>query len=352
MIVAAATVKDTAANVGRFVSRNLANGVDHLVVFTEDTGAESEAVLDEHPAVTHVPTGGDWWPARPHDLNLRQRHNANLARLLLAPFDWAEWLVHIDGDEVALIDHDVVDAIPAARPAFRMAPLEAVSRASWPTGEPTHFKKTLERPHLVLLRALGLVDEPNNKSYFHGHVRGKVGVRLRTDHRIGLHGVKDSTGTAVKNLPTPGLALLHYDSATAEEFVRKFSTLAKSQSRAVYRHGRIPVVNAIRALVAMDVPDDVRERTLHRLYELTTLEDFDTLNDLGFLVEAHPDQGTYVPEVAPADDLATFEKMLDAAKPLPRDTLHIDDPSGGRDVLQAVLDRTGVPAGGAAALLS
>ena len=33
----------------------------------------------------------------------------------------------------------------------------------------------------------------------------------------------------------------------------------------------------------MDLPDEVRARYLHRIYERTTVEDFDTLHDLGFL---------------------------------------------------------------------
>ncbi|MDO9458296.1 glycosyltransferase family 2 protein [Nocardioides sp.] len=351
MIVAVSTIKDTAPNVRRYVSRNLANGVDHLVVFTEDTGAEAEAVLDEHHAVTHVRTGGDWWPERPGDLNVRQRANANLARVLLAPFAWAEWLVHIDGDEVAVIDRDVVAAFPPERATFRMVPLEAVSRDAWPDGEITHFKRLLERPELVLLTVLGLVEKPDNKAYFHGHVRGKVGVRLRTDHRIGLHIVRNRRGRGVETVKADGLAVLHYDSATADDFVRKFMTLAGSGSRAVYRTSRIPTVNALRTLSTMDVSDEVRARYLRRVYDLTTREDFETLHDLGLLDEVHADAGTHVPEAVPAADLAAFEALLAAAAPLPRDSLSLDHPEGGYDVLRAALAATGHPAGAATEVL-
>ncbi|WP_148613991.1 glycosyltransferase family 2 protein [Nocardioides rubriscoriae] len=351
MIVAVSTVKDTADNVRRFVSRNLANGIDHLVVFTEETGPEAEGVLDQHPAVTHVRTGGTWWPERPGDLNIRQRANANLARVLLAPFDWAEWLVHVDGDEVALVDRAIVSALPADQPSFRMEPLEAVSRVTWPEGEVTHFKRLLERRELVLLSVLGLVESPSNKAYFHGHVRGKVGVRVGTDHRIGLHTVKRGDGTFTKTVRTPGLAVLHYDSATAEEFVRKFMTLAGSGSRAVYRTSRIPVVNALRTLAAMDLDDAVRARYLRRVYELTTMEDFDTLDDLGLLREVRPDAGGHVPETPPAADLTAFSALLEAAATQPRTSLDLDHPEGGYDVLRAALSVTGVPAGRAATVL-
>jgi hypothetical protein len=351
MIVAVSTVKDSAPNVRRFVSRNLANGVDHLVVFTEDTGAEAEAVLDEHPSVTHVRTGGDWWPERPADLNVRQRTNANLARVLLAPFAWAEWLVHIDGDEVAVIDRDVVAGLPPARTTFRMLPLEAVSRDAWPDGETTHFKRLLARRELVLLSVLGLVDEPDNKSYFHGHVRGKVGLRLRTDQRVGLHIVRNRRGRGVETTSADRCVVLHYDSATADEFVRKFMTLAGSGSRAVYRTSRIPVVNALRTLSTMDLADDVRARYLRRVYDLTTREDFETLHDLGLLEEVHAEAGTHVPQAAPAADLEAFEALLAAAAAMPRDSLGLDHPQGGYDVLRAALDATGLDPGPATEVL-
>lgn len=351
MIVAVSTIKDSAPNVRRFVSRNLANGVDHLVVFTEDTGAEAEALLDEHPAVTHVPTGGDWWVDRPDDLNHRQRANANLARVLLAPFAWAEWLLHIDGDEVAVLDRDVVAGLPADQRTFRMLPLEAVSRDAWPEGEVTHFKRLLERDELGLLKMLGLVKQPDNMRYFHGHVRGKVGVRLRTDCRLGLHVVKGGRGRYVSTTPVDGLSVLHYDSATADEFVRKFMTLAGSGSSAVYRNSRTGPVNAMRTLAAMDLPDDVRARYLRRLYELTTQEDFETLHDLGLLVELRPDEGPHVPVPFPPDDLARFEALLAAAASEPRDALTLDSDDGGYDVLRSALAATGQQAGPAQEVL-
>ena len=160
VIVSVSTVKDSAANVERFVRRNLGRGIDHMVVFTEDTGAETEQVLDDYPGVTHVRTGGGWWPERPNDLNDRQRLNANLARVLLAPFDWAQWLVHIDADEVVVLDPQVVAAFPPERDSFRMKPWEAVSRDAWPEGKVTHFKRLLPRPERVLLQTLGVIDKP------------------------------------------------------------------------------------------------------------------------------------------------------------------------------------------------
>lgn len=351
MIVAVSTIKDTASNVRRYLAGNLAHGVDHFVVFTEDTGAEAEQVLDEHPAVTHVRTGGGWWPERPDDLNARQRSNANMARVMLAPFAWAEWLVHIDGDEVALIDRELLAALPPTQSTFRMDPLEAVSRDAWPEGEVTHFKRLLERRELSLLKVLGLIGEVDNKAYFHGHVRGKVGVRLRKDCRVALHTVKGGKGRFVSTPSQPGLAVLHYDSATAEEFVRKYTTLAASGSHAVYRADRSPILKALRTLADLDLDDESRERHVRRIYERTTQEDFETLDDLGLLVEVRPGSGHHVPEAAPQADLVLLERLLAAAAPLSHDSYTLDHPEGGYDVLRAVLAATGTPAGPAQEIL-
>lgn len=352
MIIGVATVKDTAVNVEGFVRRNLANGLDHLIVFTEETGAEAEQVLDAHPAVTHVPTGRGWWGAeRPDDLNVRQRQAANLARVALAPFAWAEWIVHIDGDEVALVDRDVVAALPASVKTFALTPLEAVSRASWPEGRITHFKRLLEDDELRLLQVLGLIAKPVNKSYFHGHVRGKRGVRIRTDLRIGLHTVKTGKGTFATSATDPGLRMLHLDSATVEEFERKWMTLAASGSRAVYRKDRIPAVKALRTLASLPVSDEVRSRYVRRIYELTTVEDFETLDELGLLVQVDPDGGSHRPAEPPAADLRALAALLAAAAGHSRATLTLDDVEGGYDVLRVLLAETGTPPGPAREIL-
>lgn len=352
LVVAVSTIRDTHANLRRYVTRNLAGGVDHLVVFTEETGPDGEAYLDAHPHVTHVPTGRGWWgEERSEDLNVRQRTAANLARVLLAPFGWAEWLVHIDGDEVVVLDRDVVDGAAPEVKVLRLDVLEAVSRAAWPDGEVTHFKRLLARPELVLLSTLGLVAEPDNKAYFHGHVRGKRGVRLRTDLRIGLHTVKNGKGSFVKGYADPGLRMLHLDSATAEEFVRKWTTLAQAGSRAVYRRSRIPVVNSLRTLAGMDLTDEVRQRYLHRIYDLTTAEDFDTLRDLGLLEEVAPDGGSHTPVAAPVADLERLAALLTAAAGHSRAGCSLDDPWGGYDLLGTLLTETGQPAGPAVQIL-
>ena len=69
--------------------------------------------LEEQPHVTRVRTGEEWWAGdRPGQLNVRQRINANLLKHVLARVDWAEWLFHIDGDEIVQVDRAVLDTRP------------------------------------------------------------------------------------------------------------------------------------------------------------------------------------------------------------------------------------------------
>ena len=76
---------------------------------------------------------------------MRQRINANLVKAVLSTFDWAEWLFHIDADEIVQLDREVLRALPAGTRVVRLAPLEAVSRRQW-DDDPTWFKRSCESP--------------------------------------------------------------------------------------------------------------------------------------------------------------------------------------------------------------
>ena len=156
MLFTASTVKDNAAGLQEFVARNLAGGVDHMFLFVDDADAKLTAKLNSNPQVTAIAAGPDWWHGkRPRQLNARQRINANVAKVLLAPFDWAEWIFHIDGDECLLVDRQVLAALPPEQGNVRANPLEAVARKKWPGQKVTHFKRMLETEELRCCRCSG-----------------------------------------------------------------------------------------------------------------------------------------------------------------------------------------------------
>src|SRR5690606_37686796 len=126
----------------------------------------------------------EWWQGRrPEALNQRQRIAANLARVALANLGRADWLVFVDGDEVAALDREAVAAIPEDVRAFRLAVLEATSTVDEWNGL---FKRLQSPEALERLQAAGVIEHADNKDLFHGHVAGKVGIRPGLDLRLDL----------------------------------------------------------------------------------------------------------------------------------------------------------------------
>lgn len=299
MLLAASTIKDTAPHVRRFVEGNLAGGLDHLVVFLDHPGGAGQAevldYLEAHPHVTAVRAGRGWWAgARPHELNERQCTNANVARQVLREAGLDGWLFHVDGDEVARVDRDVLDAVPRTTSAVRLVVREAVSRVRW-DGEPTAFKRELDDGDLALLATLGVIDEASNRDYFHGHLQGKSGVRLAADAWLTLHKAVDATGAAVETHHDERLELFHYESYSGADFVRKWTAMVEAGPRASFRPGRARTARALRALITKDLPADVLEDYLLRVFRATTEDDETTLRELGLLLETDPLAGQHRP---------------------------------------------------------
>lgn len=326
MLFTASTVKDTLPNVQRFVGGNLAGGVDHMFVLLDAPGAEGQAEvrewLEEHPHVTCVRTGKEWWAGdRPGQLNVRQRINVNLLKHVLSGFDWAEWLFHIDGDEIVQVDRRVLATVPAGVPAVRLPPLEAVSRMHW-EGDPTWFKTLLGDDDLALLHALGVIERPGNGAYFHGHVEGKSGIRPRAEGWLTLHKAVDADRATLETFAHEALGVLHYESYSGEDFVRKWTAMVASGPTASFRSARGTTAVALRALIGKDLGEEKARSYLMKLFERTTEDDFETLRDLGLLVEVDPRQGTHRPADPPAGGLEAMRAALAELRTQPKRRFH------------------------------
>lgn len=338
MIATVSTVKDTLANVRRFVEGNLAGGVDHLVVFLDAPDADVEGYLGDHEHVTHVVADEKWWGARrPADLNDRQRLNANLARALFTVVPGVDWLFHVDADEVCQIDRRVLDDVPAGYDAVRLRPLEAVSRVHW-DGTPTWFKRLLDETDLRLLEVLGVIDKPANGQLFHGHVEGKTAVRPRLDRWLTIHRTVDEKREEVPHFEAPGLEVLHYESYSGEDFVRKWSAMLAAGPEISLRPVRERTKQAIQALIGKPLDPALREKYLLRIFERTTADDFDTLRELGLLVEVDPTRGTHRPAALPAESRDRLAGMLAALAGERKDAFKVCGPAAG---VQEVLARLG-----------
>ena len=326
MLVTASTILDTPANVRRFVADNLAMGVDHMVVFLDDPLApDQDQVADElsrHGQVTCVPTGRDWWAGdRPQGLNVRQRINVNVALELLADMEWAQWVFHIDGDEVVALDREVLAAVPADADAVWLTPLECVSQFS-ATERPTLFKRLLADEDLNLLHMLGVLATPTNSAYFHGHVMGKSGVRPGSGLRLTIHDAVKASGDRVPRHEDPRLRVLHHDAVSGEEFIRKWAALLGA-GPARFRKDRAPTINALRTLTGKDIPAPIAEKYLRRIYEATTEDDVTTLHELGLLDEVDPGQGTHVPEPIAESDRSALAERFAEMRDVPKRPYHV-----------------------------
>lgn len=318
MLFTVSTVKDSVAGLKEFVARNLAGGVDHMFLFVDDARPRVAAALDRQPHVTAIATGEDWWQGkRPRQLNARQRINANVVKALLAVDAGPEdWLFHIDGDEALQVDRAALAALAPEVEVVRAPPLEAVSRKKWPGGQPTHFKRMLQPDELVLLHVLGVIDEPTNGRYFHGHVEGKSGLRPRLDRWMTLHAVHDVDQQQVASTSEAATArLLHYESWSGEEFVRKWTNILESGTKVSFRPGREPTAVALRTLLEADLPERKLRDYLLRIFERTTEDDFDTLRDLGLLEKVDSLAGRHRPEALGTQRDGEIRAMLAAIEP-------------------------------------
>lgn len=335
------TVKDTPDNLRRFVSRNLGGGIDHMVVFLDapDDPAtpEARALLEGHDHVTCVLADDSWWHGRrPERLNVRQRIHANLVKALLTTLDGAEWVFHIDADEVVRLDPAAMDRVPASANVIQLAPLEAVSRMS-PDHEPTSFKTLLEAPELTLLHVLGVIERPNNGAYFHGHVEGKTGVRPATDVWLTLHRALDASGEEVAAHQDPGLTVLHFESPSGEEFVRKWTALLSAGPLAAFRPAREPTAVALQALLARGLSAEEARPLLMRIFERTTEDDVETLGALRLLADVDPDAALSTPRALGDDERARLETRLARLAEHDKRVFHPGEPEAkARKVLAAV----------------
>jgi hypothetical protein len=321
MIVAVATIKDTPENVARFVRRNLAGGVDHLIVFLDGEQPEVEAVLLASSFVTCVTTHHDWWHGeRQVELNDRQRTHATLAVQMLSGFERVEWMFHIDGDEVIHVDRLALSRVPAEARAVRLTPLEAVAGSDG-AADPTMFKPLLDDEQLGRLAARGLISRPHNKEFFRGHIRGKIGVRPAPDIRVSIHGAADADEVIMPAVADPAFQVLHYESPDVQQFARKWRALLASGDSVKQGRRRRDLAREVGAALASAGTGSDPTPELRELFARSVADDVDTLRDLGVLVELDPDSWSHVPEPIPAGEAAAWDEAIERMRGIPKSSI-------------------------------
>lgn len=300
MITTVSTVKDDLARLQRWIDRNMAAGVDRMLVFVDDRDDEqTTALLNARLGVVAVDAGTWWGDDFPAKLNARQRINANAALSVVRAIDPTGWMFHIDGDEVVHLDKERLLGLDDDVEAVQLAPLEALSQWEWQDDEVTLFKRLLSDAELNLLHLLGRLERPENNAYFRGHTAGKAGLRLSSDAWLEIHRVVDDTRTPIAAHRASWLQVLHYESHTLEEFVRKWSNHATSGHRLVARPGRRRLASAMTAKGWDEWPAEVADQVRRDLFAATALDDREGLERLGLLVA--PVMPRRPAEAAPSD---------------------------------------------------
>ena len=310
MICTVSTVKDSPANVRRFVEGNLSSGADHMFIFLEGGDQETLDYLAGRNHVTVMPTGEEFWDGPPpSNLNVRQNVDANLVNYLLAALGFADWLVHIDGDECLDIDRDALLALGPEVCCVRLDPLESVS-AERTDDSVELFKRLLTVDELCLLWGLGAIDDPHNAKYFRGHIVGKAAMRPTFDLCAGIHRAKDADGNIPQHLAGDFARILHYESFSAEEFLRKWETHLAGLGGAGFRPEKQRLKAAVSALLRNpELPAEKRRHYLLELYQRLVADDIDLLLDLGLLVRPAPERHSYEPSGFTAEQAALVQGL-------------------------------------------
>jgi hypothetical protein len=229
---------------------------------------------------------------------------------VLAVVGCAEWLVHIDGDECLDLDRERLATLPADVRCVRLDTLESVSQRQW-DGEVTRFKRRLDFADLALLTALGVIPSPANGAYFRGHAHGKPGVRPALDLSLTVHRARTREGKAVQHVGADFLQLLHYESYSGEEFVRKWQAHLSSGKGAGFKASRNVVKSAVAALQRNEhLTPEARQDYLWRIYDRHVADPVDLLEDLGLLVTPRPELHDRQPTALAADDAALLDALL------------------------------------------
>lgn len=342
MLLTVTTAKDSLAHLQRFVAANLAGGADHMIVFLDARDAEVEEWLSSRPEITPIVCDKTWWRGqRPASLNLRQRVNCNLARVVLSTIDEAEWLFHVDADEVVQVDRAALDEVPDDEFAVRMLPMEVATGTVEPDGRAA-FKRLLEQPELDLLFSLGLLSEPTNKLYFRSHIVGKVGLRPRLDLGMKIHNVTDDRGNIVRHVQHPSFRVLHYESYDRAEFVRKWQAMISSGPRIHFGPYRMPIASGMKALLAQGLDGEVTAKYLAQIYERHMEDRVDVLDELGLLERVDPAHGPHRPRIATADQKSRLREAFERVRGEDKAALSLPERATVRQVTDSVMRIYGV----------
>ncbi len=189
------TIKASPEETVRFVSYHLNLGVDHMVLFFDDPQDASISLVEKHPQVTCIRCDAQHWSgvdeAKRNSVIRRQGQNGMRA-LKMAREQGADWLLHMDTDELIYAKNGlkvVFEAAPPEKDTIVFRSREAVPEKI-ERGLPfvsSRFFRALPRRRkdwqrrFEIAARLGCEKYFLDGRYFRGHQVGKAAVRTASD---------------------------------------------------------------------------------------------------------------------------------------------------------------------------
>lgn len=222
------TVKAPTSQLYLFVNYHLNMGVDHIILFFDDSKDVGIKSFYQYAQVTTVSCSSGYWKERtgdrPRSIEERQTVNVNQGAKYLS-LQKCNWLIHIDCDELLNTSRPIKQVISRFNAdVIRFAVLEAVAEQEKYDNIflPTLFKKKNLKLQVIVAERLGCSNAIFDGEYFRGHTASKTAVRI-TPHmegNYGIHGPKKLLGNTVVN--TDAIQLLHFDCVDIDEWKIKW----------------------------------------------------------------------------------------------------------------------------------
>lgn len=308
-IVTVSTIEDPPDRVDRFVRRTLTTGVDHMIVFLDSEQARLPAELDEHPQVTLVQAGADYWRGeRPSARTDRHLVNANVACAALAAADSVKWLFPLACDEALVFDRAGLLAVTAPSVAFPAR--EAVAKRRWRHGDPKLFKKVPTAAELHALAGLGRIPAPELRWVFRGPSLGATGVRPGGEVRFGRRGAYRTPDLALEAAELPGAHLLRYADCTIAEFTEHWALVDPAEEIALSEMDR-RLAAAFAAVAKSPHLDDAERRArIGELFDRFIADDVRSLRQFALVVRRPRQQATEARSL-PGTEATRIESALE-----------------------------------------
>ena len=105
---------------------------------------------------------------------------------------------------------------------------------------------------------------------------------------LGIHKAVDHEDDRLPLERLPGLQMLHLESYSGEEFVRKWTAMIGSGPRMNFGEHRMKLATALKAVVSKDLDPVEAAHFLTAIYERHMQDPVDVLSRLGLLTEVDP----------------------------------------------------------------